>query len=170
MVEPLGYLLTWTCYGTWLHGNDRGSVDRDHNRVGASYLPLDEKRLEREESRLANQMMVLDDQRRLIVHKTIEAHAALRTWKMHAWNVRTNHVHVVTGPLGVEPGAAVGQFKSWCTRRLREAGLAGEKERLWTRRSSTRYLWQSEDVHRAVLYVRDGQGEDLLPRAIESDG
>jgi hypothetical protein len=22
--EPLGYFITWTCYGTWLPGDDRG--------------------------------------------------------------------------------------------------------------------------------------------------
>ena len=29
MKFPLAYLITWTTYGTWLHGDDRGSFD--HN-------------------------------------------------------------------------------------------------------------------------------------------
>jgi hypothetical protein len=29
---PLAYLITFRCYGTWLHGDSRGSVDRFHNR------------------------------------------------------------------------------------------------------------------------------------------
>jgi hypothetical protein len=29
---PLGYLITFRCYGTWLHGDERGSIDRFHNR------------------------------------------------------------------------------------------------------------------------------------------
>jgi len=32
--EPLGYLITCRTYGTWLHGDARGSVDRDHNVYG----------------------------------------------------------------------------------------------------------------------------------------
>jgi hypothetical protein len=28
---PLGYLITFRCYGTWLHGDDRGSIDRKAN-------------------------------------------------------------------------------------------------------------------------------------------
>src|SRR5438093_13756827 len=24
---PLGYLITFRCYGTWLHGDERGSID-----------------------------------------------------------------------------------------------------------------------------------------------
>jgi hypothetical protein len=25
---PLGYLITFRCYGSWLHGDKRGSIDR----------------------------------------------------------------------------------------------------------------------------------------------
>jgi hypothetical protein len=28
---PLAYLITFRCYGTWVHGDDRGSMDRKHN-------------------------------------------------------------------------------------------------------------------------------------------
>jgi len=36
---PLGYLITFRTYGTWLHGDMRGSVDRHHNRYGAPLIP-----------------------------------------------------------------------------------------------------------------------------------
>ncbi len=32
MSEPLAYLLTWTCYGTWLHGDRRGGGRRGAQR------------------------------------------------------------------------------------------------------------------------------------------
>jgi hypothetical protein len=32
---PLAYLITFRCYGTWLHGDARGSVDPTHNVYGA---------------------------------------------------------------------------------------------------------------------------------------
>ncbi len=38
---PLAYLITFRCYGTWLHGNDKGSIDRHHNRYGAPLIPPD---------------------------------------------------------------------------------------------------------------------------------
>ena len=25
---PLAYLISFRCYGTWLHGDERGSIDR----------------------------------------------------------------------------------------------------------------------------------------------
>ena len=30
MPAPIAYFLTWSCYGTWLHGDARGSVDASH--------------------------------------------------------------------------------------------------------------------------------------------
>jgi len=29
---PLAYFITFRTYGTWLHGDERGSIDRYHNR------------------------------------------------------------------------------------------------------------------------------------------
>jgi len=35
---PLGYLISLRCYGTWPHGDRRGSIDRFHNRYKSPYL------------------------------------------------------------------------------------------------------------------------------------
>ena len=35
----LAYLITFRSYGTWLHGDDRGSIDRFHNRYKSPYIP-----------------------------------------------------------------------------------------------------------------------------------
>ena len=35
---PLAYFITFTCYGSWLHGDERGSVDRDDNVPGTPVL------------------------------------------------------------------------------------------------------------------------------------
>jgi hypothetical protein len=35
---PLAYLITFRAYGTWLHGDKRGSVNRFHNRFGTPFI------------------------------------------------------------------------------------------------------------------------------------
>ena len=35
---PLGFLITFRCYGTWLDGDERGSIDRGHNSPGEPLL------------------------------------------------------------------------------------------------------------------------------------
>jgi len=38
---PLAYLITFRWYGTWLHGDERGSIDRFHNKFETSYIEAD---------------------------------------------------------------------------------------------------------------------------------
>ena len=35
---PLAYLITFRSYGTWLHGDERSSIDRFHNRYKSPYI------------------------------------------------------------------------------------------------------------------------------------
>jgi hypothetical protein len=38
---PLAYFITFSTYGSWLHGEEKGSVDRAHNLPGTPYLEAD---------------------------------------------------------------------------------------------------------------------------------
>src|SRR5262249_42685946 len=40
--RPLAYLITFRCYGTWLHGDERGSTDRHRNQYGTPFIPSNE--------------------------------------------------------------------------------------------------------------------------------
>jgi hypothetical protein len=47
MSMPIAYLLTWTRYGTWLHGDERGSVDAEHHTPGEPLLASSESQRDR---------------------------------------------------------------------------------------------------------------------------
>ncbi len=158
--EPLAYLLTWTCYGTWLHGDERGSVDDDHKTPGEPFLPADQIRYSAESRRLHHAPIELDAAARRIVADTIRAHCDVRGWDLLALNVRTNHVHVVVA-CDAHPDRALSEFKAWTTRRLREARCMAPDAVVWTHHGSTRYLWKKESVDAAMEYVVDRQGDDL---------
>ena len=157
MSGPLAYLLTWTCYGTWMHGDVSGSVDDERNQFGEPFLPADMTRRCVESAHLKALPIILDDRSRANVRRTIEAHGLIRGWHLHAVNVRTNHVHVVVGCGEVRPEEAMNQFKAWCTRRLREEDCVVGQEHIWTKHGSTRYLWKEPSVARAVEYVLEHQ-------------
>jgi REP element-mobilizing transposase RayT len=159
--DPLGYLLTWTCYGTWLHGDDRGSVDLDHNAPGSPFLPPDEPRRMTEYHALRHEPVTLDDTARRIVHETILEHARIRQWEVRAVNVRTNHVHVVVQCGEVHPRKVIQQFKDWATRRLRAAGVVDQDTHVWTDGGSGRFLWDERSIANAIDYVMEYQGADL---------
>src|SRR5687768_8476012 len=92
---PLAYLITFSCYGTWLHGDDRGSVDREHNEVGADLVPANDVRLAAESERMRQAPYRLDEPRRNVVLRAIIDIAEKRGWHLLAAHVRSNHVHVV---------------------------------------------------------------------------
>jgi len=156
---PLGYLITFRCYGTWLHGDERGSVNREHNMPGEPLLEPD-RRLEQHRSRQLKQAPVtLDEPQRAVVDRTIREVCEHRDWDLHACNVPSNHVHVVVSAT-CPPEKLMNAFKSWSTRRLREAQLLGQKIKPWSRHGSTRYLWNRAALEAACLYTEEGQGED----------
>ena len=156
----LAYLITFPTYGTWLHGDERGSVDRDHNIPGTPMLEADPTRRRRENERLQHPPVELNAERRAIVQRTIIEVAEHRGWTVHALSVRTNHVHVVVSAADA-PEQVMNAFKSWSTRRMVEAGTLASGTKTWVRHGSTRYLWKIEALAAACRYVCEGQGDEL---------
>jgi REP element-mobilizing transposase RayT len=161
MALPKGYFLTWVTYGTWLHGDERGSVDSEHNVPGQDYAPPDARRTAHRTAQLKHPPTRLDDACRQIVRDTVIAHCEFRGWQVRALNVRTNHVHLVVCCGDTPAQRVLDQLKAWCTRRLREARLAGPRTEIWAEGGSKRHLWDSDSLNSAVTYVMDGQGHDL---------
>ena len=153
----LAYFVTWTTYGTWLHGDSRGSVDDEHNLVGRDRLGPDEERLAASRRGMREDAFVLDVRGRGLVEAAIVDHADLRGWRIDALAVRSNHVHVVVGSSSHSPEVVAGQFKAWGTRRLREAGLIGDRTRVWTKMASTRSIHTEASRVAAVDYVLNFQ-------------
>jgi REP element-mobilizing transposase RayT len=154
MTHPLAYFLTWTCYGTRLHGEERDTVDEEHRRRGSAFVSPNARRVEYETRLLKHLPLVLTDEMRTVVDRTIREHADIRTWKILALNVRTTHVHaVVQGAQDKRPEDVMGQFKAWSSRRLREASLLPAERDLWTFHGSTRWINTSGSLAEAIHYV-----------------
>ena len=160
MSDPLGYLITCRTYGTWLHGDARGSVDRDHNLYGTPLRDAHRGLQQAERRRLKIAPVTLNARQREVVAETIRAVCRKRGWSLSALNVRTTHFHaVVAAPEA--PERVMHAFKAYATRRLREDGLHAQDVPLWSRHGSTRYLWKGPQLENACRYVAEGQGEDL---------
>lgn len=157
-MPPLAYLITWTTYGSWLHGDVRGSVQQGQPGI----LPPDHVREAADCQRMTEEPVRLSPAQREIVETTIREHCALRGWTLHAVNPRSNHVHVVV-TAEATPERVLTQLKSWCARRLSDhAGLAWQprngRRRWWTEHGSTRYLNDESHLANAIRYVVERQG------------
>jgi REP element-mobilizing transposase RayT len=157
MALPLAYFISWTCHGTWLHGDERGSVDRQHNHLGTPILAPDPMRYDQELDALQSPIRTMSQEAREIVTQAIIDHCRIRDWKLHALNVRTNHVHVVVTANGIPPETVMEQFKAWATRRLRRAGLVGPEDKVWTEHGSTRWINDLDSFGKATHYVLNEQ-------------
>ncbi|APW58649.1 transposase [Paludisphaera borealis] len=145
--EPLAYFLTWTTYGTWLHGDDRGwnrKSESDIQHANPLFVEMARSRMRESEFRLS-------EVNRRLVEDTVREHCRIRSWPLHAINVRTNHVHVVVTARGYRPGAVRDQFKAWCTRRLKADNPT--RTRFWTEGASCRWINNQDDLEAAAHYV-----------------
>jgi REP element-mobilizing transposase RayT len=158
---PLAYLITFRSHGTWLHGDERGSVSRFRNQYKSRLLPPNKQWIKINTQRLKGDIVILDAAQRSCVEDAIRETCRYRSWGLQAMNVRTNHVHVVVS-IGIKkPEAALGAFKANATRRMRETGCWRSDSSPWADKGSNRYLWNERSVERAINYVLYGQGDEL---------
>jgi REP element-mobilizing transposase RayT len=153
--QPLAYFLTFRCYGTWLHGDTRGSTA--WSTEGAQFSIDRDSRVERfsRERLLGSPVTLTPPQRKCVETSIIETCSAIG-WCLRAQNVRTNHVHLVLSGEGSAERMLV-SLKAWSTRRLKTEGLIQAHVRPWSRHGSTAYLWDEKAVEDAIAYVLHGQ-------------
>jgi REP element-mobilizing transposase RayT len=153
------YLITFVCYGTWLHGRN-GAVDRNHNQFGGRYAEADAARESRSRDRMRQDVYSLDSRRRSIVLNALQECCRDHHWVLLAVHVRTNHVHVVvSADRSVEH--VMGSLKAFASIRLNDAGIEPPDRRRWARHGSTRHLWSSVVISAAVHYVVCEQGDPM---------
>ena len=154
------YLITWHTYGSWLHGDDRGSVAPGLNRPGGSFLPPQRGLFLADARRLTSTPVTLDERQRDSVVSTIHEVSAHHGWLLHAAHARTTHVHVVvTAP--APPERVMNALKSWATRNLRERSHLDAGARVWSRHGSTRWIDSDTSLLSAVRYVVHAQGAPM---------
>src|SRR5215813_3609446 len=164
---PIGYLITFRTYGTWLHGDPQGSVDRFHNIYGTPKLPASPGRQRYERQLMKMPPVKLDSRRRAAVQRSLHETCRQRKWKLWASNVRTNHVHaVVTAQCRALTVLQV--LKAHATRTMRESGSWPGDRTPWAYRGSRKKLWTEKDPVEAIVYVECEQGKPLPQWTIAS--
>jgi REP element-mobilizing transposase RayT len=159
---PLAYFITFRTYGTWLHGDPRGSTSRHRNRYKSTHLPDTPEWIATNMDRMKRDALTLCKAQRDCVEAAVKDTCTKRGWDLYVINARTNHVHSVANIGMVKSSLALNAFKANATRSLREAGLYTSEETPWADKGSQRWLWTGAEVNRAVDYVLYSQGDDFL--------
>ena len=158
---PLAIFITFRCRGTWLHGDERGSVDRFNNEFGTPTIPPNRRWKRHNYQQMKGEPFELNANARKSVRNALIDTCKKRNWGLLEINVRTNHVHAVVDAGSTEASKVIHALKANATRLLRENGEWPHSYSPWTDKGSNRLLWNSRSVGLACDYVKYRQGDDL---------
>ena len=158
------WFATWTTYGTWLPGDERGFVgdvrDLDgtrqcHNVPGTPHSADHSPLRAYAASILKEPPIRLTVAQAEAVATQLRETARFRCWDLFAFAVMANHVHlVVASGEEVTSGKILGDFKAWGTRRLDKQCGKRLNGSWWTDGGSCRPVRGDEELARVIMYVR----------------
>ena len=159
------WLLTWTTYGTWLPGDDRGFVSNVRDGEGpevrhhTSGTQQDAKRRGLQLAAMSTMKgppVYLSAQHATALLGQFQETARYRGWELDAAAIMANHVHLVVGVPG-DPGpeSLLRDLKSYASRRLNQQFDRPVGGTWWTESGSRRKLPDERAILAAVAYVTD---------------
>ncbi len=165
---PLAYLITVRTFGTWLHGDERYSVDRHGKNIyGTPDVVPNPKLNEAMKNELKQTPIILDELQREVVEIAVRELCEQRKYHLSAINVRSNHAHFVVSTQ-MKPERIADAFKAFATKKLREENLFPKELQIWSRGRSRRYLWKPRHVELAIDYVLHCQGDSSFEAFAET--
>jgi len=144
MAKTLGYMITWTTYGTWLQGDKRGYVKNGQIHSANPELAMSNQQ------NLIKNPVTLSKAHRVIVEKAIYEKAHRLNQQIHALAVRSNHVHLVVDYIPRPLGSIVKLYKIAAQFALRKVGISG---RVWTLGFDKRYCFDQQTLEKRIDYV-----------------
>ena len=144
MAKTVGYMVTWTTYGTWLQGDERGYVKDSKILPASSALAVANKLA------LTKKPVRLSFDQRRIIEETVRQKAVRFGQRIYAMAVCTNHVHLVAENIPRPIGVIVQRYKSYSVRAIRKTGIDG---RVWTNGFDKRYCFDRHSLQQKIDYV-----------------
>lgn len=115
-------LITISCYGSHLHGDERGSVDSKHNLPGSRVNPPNPIVRRFEQFEMDQPPYLMDRQRQQLALQGIMDACETREWILTAAHIRQNHFHAIVDGF-CEAAAIAHALKSHASKHLNRANL-----------------------------------------------
>jgi REP element-mobilizing transposase RayT len=157
MMKTLGYMITFTTYGTWLQGDERGFV-----KDGITYT-ANQSLANSNKQNLFKSPVKLSKNHRVIAAKAIYERANRINQKVFALAVCSNHVHIVVDYVPIPMGKIVSYYKNAAQAALRKIGLTG---RIWTKGFDKRYCFDQQALKGRIDYVNSHSKDSLFSPSI----
>lgn len=151
-MNVLAYHITWGTYGTRLHGDPRGTVDRGHNEFGSPVLGFDEDRWEREKENLNFAPVVLTREQMRLIESLLPAICERGFWKLIACAAGPDHVHVILQSEH-DPETIRRLMKRWLGQELSRIDPLPDGATWWAECGSIRWIDNERYLKNATDYV-----------------
>ena len=142
----IGYMLTWTAYGTWLQGDKRGYVKNGIILSANQKLQTANRNNQKHPSIKLNTNLIS------IVKSALEKEAERIGQKIYATAVCSNHVHLVLQKTNEKIENAVARYKNKSTYALRAICIEGK---IWTRGYNKKFLYNTNELDSVIQYVQE---------------
>jgi REP element-mobilizing transposase RayT len=145
MKRMIGYMVTWTTYGSWLQGEKKGYVKK------GQILAQNEKLKSANQSLQKYPTIKLNPEQKQVVENAIIEEARKINHKIFATAVCSNHVHIVAGISRESIEQAVHRYKYSATLALRKYIGHGK---IWSKGFDKRFCFTDKELENKVRYVR----------------
>ena len=140
----IAYMLTWTTYGTWLQGDERGYCKDGKTLAANSGL------YNSNYNSLKHKPVYLSDQQRDVAKNGIHKEAKRIGQHVYALTVRNNHIHLILEKTEDTIESTAHRYKRTATHVLRKEGVKGN---VWTKGYDKRYCFNRDDLNARIEYV-----------------
>jgi len=167
MTDTAALFITWTTYGTWLPGDERGHVSNTliqqegflpkQNRPGTPYAAGDAYTRERARRIQKWPAVWLSASQAVVAAASLVTVAVKYEWVILQAAVMSNHIHVVVVRCPLDGPAVRRILKGNVQVELSSA--AGESRRWWTAGGSDRVRIGERSIDETARYVADQPGK-----------
>jgi REP element-mobilizing transposase RayT len=141
----VGYMVTWTTYGTWLQGDKRRYVKE------GIILPRNDELKSANQNQQKFQTVKLNPSQKHIVREAILQEAKRINQKISALAVCSNHVHIAAEVSAESIEQAVHRYKYSATIALRNYGV---QNKIWSKGFDKRYCFTNEELEQKIKYIQ----------------
>jgi len=140
----VGYMITWTTYGTWLQGDNRRYVKN------GKILPRNDKLKSVNQKQQESQTVKLSAKQRQIIEQAILQEAQRVNQKVLALAVCSNHVHIAAEVSAESIEQVVHRYKYSATLALRKCGV---ENKVWSKGFDKRFCFSNRELERKIRYI-----------------
>ncbi|MFA5293404.1 MAG: transposase [Phycisphaerae bacterium] len=137
-------MLTWTTYGTWLQGDERGYAK------DGQILDKNETLEEINKSNLKKQPVKFNAKQKEIVKEAIIQEAKRINQKIFALIVYSNHIHLLVEKNQKSIEATVAIYKTAARKALYQTGLEGK---IWSKGFDKRFCFNEQELKNRITYI-----------------